>query len=265
MGDCASGGIGVKEFRFFVVYAVLIALAEIVTSFVDPAYGLSFHAFILISLLALSSWKSLESPLSRLFMSLSLAPLIRIISLSLPLAYFPRYAWYLLAGVAVLLATVTLMRVLGLSFRDVGVTFNKPFVQLAVGVCGVPLGVIEYFILRPEPLGSGLGLVDLVFLGLALVFFTGFVEELVFRGVMQGSAVASLGWKAGVFGVGLVFAFLHVGWLSIFDFVFVFLIGLAFGFVVFKTGSIIGVSLSHGLTNVLLFLVLPSINLISAL
>jgi len=43
---------------------------------------------------------------------------------------------------------------------------------------------------------------------------------------------------------------------------------LFFGVSVLKTGSIAGVSLSHGLTNVFLFLVMPSItsiNLISLL
>ena len=252
-----------KELWFFVFYAVLIGLAEVVTSFVDPVYGLSFHAVLLVSLLALAALKYLENPVSSLFLSLSLAPLVRIISLSLPLAHFPRYAWYLLNGMAVFLATLALMRVLNLGFRDVGVTFKRPFVQLAVAATGLPLGVIEYFILKPEPLAPAFGLWEFVLLALAFVFFTGFVEELVFRGVIQWSAVGVLGWKAGVLGVCFVFAFLHIGWLSMLDFVFVFLIGLLFGFVMFKTGSIVGVSLSHGLTNVLLFLVLPSINFIS--
>lgn len=144
-----------KERGIFLLYAMLIALAESVTTFVDPVYGLSIHALILICMFSLSALKYAENPASSLFLSLSLAPLIRIISLSLPLAYFPRYAWYLLAGSAVFLATLALMRVIGMGFRDVGVTFNKPVVQLAVGATGVPLGVIEYFILKPEPLASG--------------------------------------------------------------------------------------------------------------
>jgi membrane protease YdiL (CAAX protease family) len=68
----------------------------------------------------------------------------------------------------------------------------------------------------------------------------------------------------GLLSVAVVFAILHIGWLSVLDVFFVFMIGLFFGFVVLKTKSIAGVSLSHGLTNVFLFLVMPSsINLIS--
>ena len=58
-------------------------------------------------------------------------------------------------------------------------------------------------------------------------------------------------------GVALVFAFLHMGWLSMLDMVFVFIVGLLFGLFVLKTGSIVGASISHGLTNVVLFMVMP--------
>jgi hypothetical protein len=67
------------------------------------------------------------------------------------------------------------------------------------------------------------------------------------------------GEKAGVIGVTAVYALLHIGWLSMLDVIFVFAIGLFFGFLTLKTGSIIGVSLSHGITNVLLFLAMPSL------
>jgi membrane protease YdiL (CAAX protease family) len=236
---------------------MFIAIAESVTTFTNPVYGVSLHAVILFSLLTLSALRYSENPPSSLFLSLSLAPLIRIISLSLPLAYFPRYAWYLVAGLAVLLATVTLMRVEGLGFREVGVTLNKPLMQAAVGLTGIPFGIIEYHILRPEPLAVG-SLFENALLAIALIFFTGFAEELVFRGVMQRSAVEAFGWKTGVLGVNAVFSILHIGWLSILDVLFVFTIGLLFGFMTFKTGSIVGVSLSHGLTNVFLFLVMPA-------
>jgi membrane protease YdiL (CAAX protease family) len=246
----------VLELGLFALYVMLIAVAESLTTFTDPVYGVSLHAIILISLLVLSALRPSGNP-SSLFLSLSLAPLIRIISLSLPLAYFPRYAWYLVAGLAVLLATVTLMRVEGLGFREVGVTLSRPLTQAAVGLTGIPFGVIEYHILRPEPLTVG-SLFENFLLAIALIFFTGFAEELVFRGVMQRSAVEVFGWKAGVLGVNVVFSILHIGWLSILDVLFVFTIGLFFGFMTFKTGSIVGVSLSHGLTNVFLFLVMPA-------
>ncbi|MBO3810291.1 MAG: CPBP family intramembrane metalloprotease [Candidatus Brockarchaeota archaeon] len=248
-----------KESLTFTVFTALIASAETVTTFMDPLYGLSLHTLTLIFMLSLSALKYADNPSSNLYLSLSLAPLIRIVSLSLPLAYFPRYAWYLLAGLAIFSAALASIRAMGLRLKDVGVTLSKPAIQLAMGATGVPLGVIEYFILKPEYLAPGLNSLELTLLALALIFSTGFVEELVFRGVIQRSAVASLGGKAGVLGTAFIFAILHIGWLSTLDFLFVFSIGLFFGLAVLKTGNIIGASLSHGLTNVLLFLILPQI------
>jgi membrane protease YdiL (CAAX protease family) len=249
-----------RELRVFVLYATLIAAAEIVTSFHDPSYGLFFHSVLLISLLTLSALRQEANPSSSLLLSLALAPLTRIISLSLPLTYFPRYAWYLVASVPVFAATVTVMRVQGMGLSDVGITLRKPLAQACITLTGVPFGVIEYFILRPEPLAANMPLGSLMLLAAALIFSTGFVEELVFRGVLQGSAVKSLGEREGVVGVSAVFASLHIGWLSALDVIFVFSIGLLFGLTTLKTGSIVGVSLSHGVTNVVLFLAMPSLS-----
>jgi len=250
------------ELQVFTAYIVFIVVAEVVTSFVDPGYGLLFHSLILISLLVLSSLKHGENPSSRLYLSLSLAPLIRIISLSLPLTNFPSYTWYIVVNIPVLVATLAMMRVQGIGFKDAGVVFRKPLEVAWIALTGIPLGFIDYFILRPEPLAPSLSFWNLVFLAVGLGLSTGFVEELVFRGIMQRNAVEAFGERRGLIGVALVFAALHIGWLSIIDLVFVFSIGLFYGFMTLKKGNIIGVSLSHGITNIILFLVAPSINLI---
>jgi len=246
-----------RKLKVFVLYIAFIAMAEAVTSFVDPRYGLLVHSVILVSLLTLSALWHGANQASNLFLSLSLALLIRILSLSLPLIYLPRHTWYLVARVPVLVVALTLMRVQRMGLADVGITFRKPIAQAGIALTGIPFGIIEYTILRPEPLAQGLSTLELVLLAAALVFSTGFVEELVFRGVLQSSAVKAVGERAGLVGVTAVFASLHIGWLSALDLAFVFSIGLFFAISTLKTGSIVGVSLSHGITNVFLFLLLP--------
>lgn len=241
--------------RVFAAFIGLIASAEVITCLVNPGYGLFAYSLLLIALLALSAFW--HNPGAELFLALSLAPITRIVSLSLPLAYLPTYAWYPASGMLMLAAAITLMRVQGLSPADVGLTLKRPLAQLGLGAAGIPLGALEYLILRPEPLASGLSIIGYALLALAIAFYTGFVEELVFRGIMQGAAVRALGWKAGLLGVSVIFAVLHIGWFSAMDLLFVFTVGLAFGYAVLKTGSLVGVSISHGLTNVGLFLVFP--------
>ncbi len=254
------------ELKVLIFFIFLITMAELVTSFVNPAYGLFFHSALLFSLLALSVFLQKVNNASNLFLCLSIAPLIRIFSLTLPLEYFPSYAWYLVAGVPMLIAAVTLIRIQHLGRSDIGLNIKNLRIQLAIMLTGIPFGVLEYVILKPAPLAAGLTIIDLLFLALALIIATGFAEELVFRGILQNSAVKTFGPKIGIVAVSTIFAALHIGWLNIFDVTLVFIISLFFGFLKFKTGSLAGVSLSHGMTNVFLFLVMPSIvNLIGIL
>ena len=246
--------------RVFLGYILLIVLAEVLTSFVSPSYGLLLHSLIMLSLLVVSSVT--HGKVSGFYLSLSLAPLIRIISLSLPLASFPRYAWYIVVNVPILVATVAMMRVLGTGFKDAGVSLKMPSEQFVIALTGVSLGFIDYYILKPEPLAPGLSFWNLTLLAIGIGLSTGFVEELIFRGLMQKYAIEAFGEMIGLIGVAAVFASLHIGWLSPVDLVFVFSVGLFYGFVTLQTGNIIGVTLSHGLTNVILFLVAPAINLI---
>ena len=66
----------------------------------------------------------------------------------------------------------------------------------------------------------------------------------------------TFGWR-GIIYISLLFAVLHMGFLSWLDVVFVFAVALFFSWVVKKTGSLFGVTLSHGITNIVLFLIAP--------
>jgi uncharacterized protein len=255
-----------QELKIFIVYVALIVVAEAVTSFISPTYGLFIHSMLLVSLLSLSALWQKNGQSSNLFLTLSIAPLIRVFSLSLPLHYFPSYVWYLVAGIPMLIAAIIVIRLQGLTAKDIGFTIKKPFVQVAITFTGIPFGIIEYYILKPSPIAANFTVMGMFFLAIGFIAATGFVEELVFRGVFQNNVIKAFGPKIGLLGVSIIFATLHIGWLQALDVVFVFFIGLFFGVLALKTGSIAGISLSHGLTNVFLFLIMPSsINLISYL
>jgi LysM repeat protein len=129
-------------------------------------------------------------------------------------------------------------------------------IQLLIGLSGILLGYIEYLILRPDPLVAELSLKQVWLPILILLVFTGLLEELIFRGVLQTNAVERLG-RLGILYVAIVCTVLHLGYNSLLDIFFVFAVALLFGLLTFRTGSLLGVSLSHGLTNVALYLVFP--------
>jgi hypothetical protein len=97
---------------------------------------------------------------------------------------------------------------------------------------------------------------------LTLLLATGFAEEFVFRGVLQKVSTDVLGDR-GLLLVAIIFAVLHVGYLSVSDVVFVFFVGLYFAWATVRTGSILGATVAHGITNILLFVVIPFLGVIS--
>jgi len=155
------------------------------------------------------------------------------------------------------------VRILGYRLEQVGLNFSRLSLQLAVWLTGIVFGIAEYFILTPDTMVAELTWQEIWLPALMFLVCTGFVEEFVFRGVLQRIAVEAFGgW--GIVYVGLLFAVVHMIHYSeiglnalLIDMVFVFVVALFFGWVVKKTGSLFGVTLAHGLINIVLYLVAP--------
>lgn len=250
---------------------VAFAGAELVATFVDPIAGVALHGLILSAVLLASGVGGAElardqGPLGRLMYSLALVPLIRIVSLAMPLTRFDEPLWFVAAAAPVAVAGIVVTAALGLRPREIGVRLSRRAVRLQLGVVafGLALGLCEYHILRPEPLAGELTLVRFIGPALVLMFATGFFEEFIFRGILQRTASQALGAPLALVYVSLIFAILHIGYASVTDFAFVFAIALLYGWVVMRTGSIISVSVSHGITNITLFLLMPFIPVLSA-
>lgn len=258
-----------KIIYFALVIWLAVLLGEVTTAFLSPSLGMALHSALLVSLLAAASLaRGLPSSnpwglgaggpvaFSNFLLAAAIAPLIRILSLAMPLWFFPEITWYLLASLPMLAAAVALAKYQGLGAESLGLTLNRLPLQLAVGFTGVGFGFAEYFILKPDPLVGSLAPGEVITPILVLIFATGFVEEFVFRGVIQQNSVRALGRWPGLLFVALCFSGLHVG-NSLPDAAFVFPIALLFGLAVLRTKSILGTTLSHGTINVVLFVVAP--------
>jgi membrane protease YdiL (CAAX protease family) len=237
-------------------YLAVLTVAEALTTLIEPRSGLALHALLLLILIAHTAliW---GQPGHRLLFALIFAPLIRIVSLFLPMAGFPLVYWYLIVSVPLFAAALVATRTLGLSGEDVGLKLKKLPLQVLVILTGLSLGYFEYWILRPAPLAQNFSLEGIWVPALILLICTGFAEELIFRGIMQRAASEQLGSLWGTVYVAALFAALHMGYQSFPDMLFVFIVALFFGLASAHTGSIVGVSLAHGLTNVILYLAMP--------
>ena len=249
-----------KNFPSYLVavdYLLLLSVAESLIALEAPQPGMILHGVILATLLLHASIvKRVDE--RRFLRAMALAPLIRLLSMTLPLALFQVTFWYVVVGVPLLIASLLVARIAGITRSMAGLTLRALPEQVLIGLSGFALGYLEYLILRPAPLVASLSWELLWLPALILLVFTGFLEELIFRGLLQAAAMQHLG-RFGMPYVAVTFAVLHLGYRSALDILFVFVVGLIFGSIVRRRGTILGVSLAHGLTNVALYLVFPFI------
>jgi membrane protease YdiL (CAAX protease family)/tetratricopeptide (TPR) repeat protein len=236
-------------------YLAAIAVAEILTAFAPARTGLVAHAAVLLVVMIHAA--RVEGKKEQAFLvSLAFAPLIRVVSLSLPLADLPLLYWYLITSIPLFAAALIAAPTLGFSWPDLGLNLRRWGLQLVIGLSGIAFGVLEYWILRPDPLVDTFEWTALLWPALILLISTGLLEEMIFRGLLQRASLDVLGvWGIGY--IAILFAVLHTGYKSLLDVLFVAAVGLFFGWVVHRTRSLLGVTLAHGLTNIVLLLVLP--------
>ena len=198
---------------YFVFYLILILLAEVTTVYASPNTGILFHAVVLCVLFIhsglISRKKMSENMLQWLFirrkkkpskllqvfisekqklssflLALTLVPMIRILSLVMPLPYFSRVQWFLIIAIPIYLAYIVLVLQQKIDVRKIGIRIPElKHLPLEIGIIllAVPFGFMEYFVLRPDLLIDSLSLRNVIEAIFILLIATGFLEEIIFR------------------------------------------------------------------------------------
>jgi membrane protease YdiL (CAAX protease family) len=268
-----------SRWTYLLAYLAAVILAEILIAIpgnnplVDRPFqpvGLGLHILLVFTLMFASVFlQARDAVLAPLLVAASLASLVRVFSLAVP--RFPFFGlavtnplntipWLALVSVPLLVAIVAVSYVQRLRPRDLGLGIRRwqeiPL-QGLIALTGIPLGLLEYAILKPTAWIPADTVGAIAVGGLVIFLATGLSEELIFRGILLKRAVEALGERSGLLYVTALFASLHIFFLSASDLVFVFAVGLFYGFVVLNTKNLWGAILSHSLGNVMLYLVAP--------
>lgn len=259
------GDRAIVSVRAFVLAAVAAIIgAELIIAFVDPVIGVALDAVIIAGLaghgyvFARGGTRAPSSPVTLACLSLSLLPILRLLSLTLPANRLAEITWYEMVGAPILVVLVLLCRMDG----DLGRLARNPGrigVQATIALSGVPLGLLGYLIARPAPLATGSDTMNFLLGPPILIVFSGLTEELLFRGAIAVSLARIGGRFMAITCPALLFtAFnLDIGHTAYVPFVAAY--GLAFGLAVRRTGSLWGVAAAHGILNVGLIIIWPNV------
>lgn len=240
-------------------YSMAIVGAEVLGVF--GAVGLGALCQALLIPVLLSHYALAEkSSYRRMLPALALLPLLRLLSLTLPIREAPQLDWYAIIGLPLLLAAVLTIRLLALPWWT-GLSLRWPAAggQIAIAVSGLPLGLAAFLILRPQPLIVRFNWPAIILAAVSLMVFSALVEELIFRSIIQEVAIEALGPRIGLLYSSGLFAVMYIGSLSLGYVLFIGSVGFLFGWCVRRTGLIWGVVLAHSLLIIGLLLIWPFI------
>lgn len=137
---------------------------------------------------------------------------------------------------------------------------SKSFTSIIVMVSGVPIGVLAYLLLKPEPMvttslmGSLLVAWTVV---IALLALGALGEELVYRQLVAAMVQHTGSSQTAIFS-GVMFGALYLGTLNPGFVLLAFATGCWFAWSCERTGSLQGPVVAHTIINVLVFAILPT-------
>ncbi len=253
--------LGAEQASFIVIMGIAITACEYVFAYQNVAYGIIIALGLTILIQSTVSFLRLNYKIVTCAESIVLIPLYILFTSSLPWFFINQQ--YLLPAVYSCILGLCLWHVYekNLSLRELfGFRKDKLVKQLLIGLfIGIPMGMGEYLVLRPDP---AFPLFEVKYLLRDMVYmllFVGLGEELLFRGFIQRDLAEAFGWKWALFGASLMFAVMHLTWRSIPELGFVFIAGLILGALYLKNKSLIAPIVAHGTNNVVLVAIMPYI------
>lgn len=185
-------------------------------------------------------------------------PVFRFVNLGVPVLIDTTLLWLPFVYAPFLLGLVWYLR--SNPSLDIG-WIGRPFTFVLylpiVTALSFLLASIEFQIIRPESLIPIWVPQNVLVLAVIMFGLVSITEELIFRGILQGTLVERFGWPAGITVASLLFGAVHAGYGSPPEIGFAVGTGLLFGSIYHVTDSLSLVVIAHGLLNVLVFATFP--------
>jgi len=211
---------------------------------------------------------------SKIFQAFSLISLLRILNIGMPSFTIYTLQWVPLIYIPVILvAAFSLldekfdftMEPGEFPYREVATHYIDGikaglkvwyFVPIGVAI-GFFLSMAEFVVLRNQPMVPDFTLGSFILLFLVMFFCIGLGEELLFRSMLQGRVQTKLGPVMAIILASILFGMMHSGYANPVYMGYVFLVSLVFGYLYYRTNSLLLITVVHGTINFFLFSILP--------
>jgi membrane protease YdiL (CAAX protease family) len=226
-------------------YTVVIVAGELSSSFVGAVPGALLDAMLVPVILTHFVLRP-DARHRRVLPALALIALLRTLSIAAVVPRLPEYTWYALVGLPVLAGAILAARLAGEPAARLGLRVARERLDMLLVIAGIPISLAGYLLLRPSELLPNFDLVTIVLAMTILAIFGGFLEELVYRGVLQAVAIDAFGSKrAGILFSATLGACMYWGSGSIPFVIGIWFLGIGYGIALTRGASLWGVAQSH--------------------
>ena len=241
-----------KPIHYLTITSLLLVLSEILTYYSGVKTGLFAYITVLIFLIILYTLtKSLTDEYTRVFQIITLIPLYRIITLSIPTELITYNGYFILTTITILFASLILVYLLKFPLADIGLVLKDPKLQILCIAAGCVIGYLKWRIIN-------LQLFEPSIPGVLTLILCAFTEELIFRGLIQQSIEkAQRNSFIAILLTSILYTTFFIPFLFSLELLLIFLISIFYGYVVSRSKSIIGVSISHALVNICCLVIIP--------
>jgi len=240
------------------VLAVVLFTVEYIIVYISESIGILLVLVTLLVTYGLLSVMNVSEEMAKIVEDISLLFIYMMLMSALPWFFFKQEL--LVPAVYSLVLALCFWRIHteNISLESLGMAFTNLKSALVIGlVIGIPMGVVEYTILRPAAVTPTFDVRYFAQTVVHMLFFVSLGEEILFRAIIQNSIIKSLGVASGIFWSALYFSAMHFVWRSIPELFFTFVGGLVLGAVYYKKRNLVEPVLIHAVNNVVLLAVMP--------
>ncbi len=234
---------------------LLVIVAEILTITVGVLAGAITDGIVLVGLVNYTYFVQIPES-RRIILPLTLVPLLRILSITIPVPHISPIIWYLLIGIPLLMAALVIIYINGLPALRFTISRRNWVVQGLFGLVGIPIGILAWRILPNSIINLPNRSIGWILMGaIILSLFSALPDEIIFRGMIQNSLTAAFG-PIGLAITAVLYSVMFAGTLHWSYVVFFGLTGLLFSLWVKRTKSLWGVIIAHSIVNAIFIILL---------
>lgn len=232
-------------------YLIAFAAIEFQAVWVEPKLSTFYYGFILVILLHHYLFANADPNRYKLLL-LSAIPLLRLISMAMPVGLVEPLYRYPMVGIPVFVSVALILRETALPWSQLGLQLppiqrtEQVWENILIALSGIPLGIMGYYFADPIPLVTTLNWPEIFASLLVVILYVALLEEIVFRGMLLHVLAHTFGLVGVVFS-SIIYTALFSSYYTIEGIILMGVASLLYGWHVNESGSILPATISHTL------------------